>query len=126
MGCFPVDKTDRVIKRAAGDYRDFSLNTYGCRETCSNQETNFAVLQEGDICMCAFDICTFKTVSSKVFHNSDLVFLASVIIFFFSEKKGIVYCLIFFGIIFWSRFHCVFIVFAVFIVFSKSVFDYLL
>ncbi|XP_063710414.1 uncharacterized protein LOC134838971 isoform X2 [Symsagittifera roscoffensis] len=56
MGCFPVDKTDRVIKRAAGDYRDFSLNTYGCRETCSNQETNFAVLQEGDICMCAFDI----------------------------------------------------------------------
>ncbi|XP_075239461.1 uncharacterized protein LOC142335019 [Convolutriloba macropyga] len=55
-GCYPVDKNGRTVKQAAGDYRPYLLNTYSCRETCSNQLTAFAALQEGDICFCANDI----------------------------------------------------------------------
>ena len=58
-GCYPVDKNGRTVKQAAGDYRPYLLNTYSCRETCSNQLTAFAALQEGDICFCANDICEF-------------------------------------------------------------------
>ena len=52
-GCFKVDKTARKVTRAAGDYRHYKLNTYSCRETCSDQDTALAVLQEGDLCFCA-------------------------------------------------------------------------
>ncbi|XP_075248551.1 uncharacterized protein LOC142341475 [Convolutriloba macropyga] len=52
-GCFKVDKTNRLITTAAGDYKSSLLNTYSCREACSNQNELYAVLQEGDICFCS-------------------------------------------------------------------------
>ncbi|XP_063725907.1 uncharacterized protein LOC134853881 [Symsagittifera roscoffensis] len=55
-GCYAVDKTDRKITQAAGDYKPGVLNTYSCREACSNQNSAYAVLQEGDLCFCSDDI----------------------------------------------------------------------